>query len=361
MDYLIDGQKLSFHPHRVAQWLDAENDWEKVKKVYPLYIEIAPVGACNHRCTFCSVDYIGYKAVMQDKTVLKERLLEMGTLGVRSVMFAGEGEPLLYKPINEIVAAARFGGLDVSFTTNGTLLDKLENLHLCSWVKVSVNAGTQETYAAIHRTKERDWDIVWKNLEDAAKRKGKCTLGVQSLLLPENRKEMVTLAERCRDAGVDYLVIKPYTQSKYGDSRIYEGITYDGSSKDFSGYTELLDHSLQKLNTDTFKVIPRKQAMGRAGKDIPYHKCNSTPMFWGYVMADGEMYSCGAYLLDKRFRLGNINKQSFKEIWEGEERRKNWEFVRDELDISECRKNCRMNASNLYLNGFKETPHINFI
>lgn len=360
-EFLIDGTKLAFHPERVAQWLAAGDDWEKVKKVIPLYVEIAPVGACNHRCTFCSVDYIGYKSVMQDKDVLSDRLREMGELGVKSVMFAGEGEPLLYKHMDATVEASKAGGLDVSFTTNGVLLNKLDTLSQCSWVKVSLNAGRQETYAKIHQTKEKDWDVVWKNLTSAAKRKGDCTLGVQSLLLPENRNEMVVLAERCRDAGVDYLVIKPYTQSKYGESRIYEGLAYDGTSKDFGGYTELLDHSLQKLNTATFKVIPRTKAMGHVSKKIPYHKCNSTPMFWAYIMADGEVYSCGAYLLDKRFRLGNIKKQTFREIWGSPEREANWRFVTKELDISECRKSCRMNQSNIYLNGFSTTKHINFI
>lgn len=361
MNYLIDGTKLAYHPEWVARWLKAKDSWESAKAIYPLYVEIAPVGACNHRCTFCSVDYIGYKAVMQRPDVLYRTLADMARLGVKSVMFAGEGEPLLYKHVNEMVERAQSSGLDVSFTTNGVLLNKLDDLDLCTWVKVSLNAGRPETYAAIHRTKEKDWDTVWTNIEEAALRKGKCTLGVQSLLLPENRKEMVELAKRCRDAGVDYLVIKPYTQAKYSDTRQYEGLTYDGSTEGFLGYTHLLDHELQKLSTDTFTVIPRTQSMMEAQNPMQYDKCQATPYLWAYIMADGSVYSCSAYLLDERFRLGNINEALFQTIWEGEKRRANWEFVRTKLDITECRKNCRMNRSNIYLNGFGTTPHVNFI
>ena len=94
-EYLIDGTKLPYHPHRVAQWLEAKDDWEMAKKIYPIYVEIAPVGACNHRCTFCSVDYIGYKAVMQDADRrIKAWLAEFGmTPSARSRVKADGDQP----------------------------------------------------------------------------------------------------------------------------------------------------------------------------------------------------------------------------------------------------------------------------
>lgn len=76
--YFIDSQKVIYHPARVTQLLEAKNDWERAKSVYPLYIEVSPVGACNHRCTFCAVDYIGYKTVMLDLDIFKLRVSEMG-------------------------------------------------------------------------------------------------------------------------------------------------------------------------------------------------------------------------------------------------------------------------------------------
>ena len=80
-------------------------------------------------------------------------------------------------------------------------------------------------------------------------------------------------------------------------------------------------------------------------------------------MATGALYGCSAYLLDKRFEYGNINESSFKSIWEGDLRRENFHYVRNQLDIHECRLNCRMDEVNRYLDRLvhRDVPHINFI
>ena len=95
--YAIDSHKLIYHPKRVAQFLDVQDSWEKAKSVFPIYIEVLPVGACNHRCTFCAVDYIGYKSNMVDAGLFSERLHEMGALGVKTSCMQAKANPFCTK------------------------------------------------------------------------------------------------------------------------------------------------------------------------------------------------------------------------------------------------------------------------
>lgn len=360
--YAIDSHKLLLHPTRVSKWYEAKDDWSKLKSIYPIYVEISPYGGCNHRCTFCALDYMGYENIGLKYDALKDTLTDMSKHGVKSVMFAGEGEPLLFKNLDLIVEHCSNIGIDTSLTTNFVPLNKkniercIEN---CSWIKISLNAGTAENYAKIHQTKELDFERVMNNLQYALEyRKANnlnCTVGIQMLLLPENKEDAIILAEKCKELGVDYLVIKPYSQHKFSETTLYQNIDYSKMMD--------VEEKLKKFNDDTFQVVFRANTMKKyIEKRQPYQKCHSTPFFWGYIAADGNVYGCSAYLGDERFCYGNIYDNTFSEIWEGDKRRTSYQFVKNDLDIQNCRVNCRMDEVNRYLWRLKNpNPHDNFI
>jgi len=364
----IDGHKLVYHPVEVARLLEAENDVSKLIDIYPIYVEVSPVGACNHRCTFCAVDYIGYQATNRIEVDVMMRALEdMGSNGVKSIMYAGEGEPLIHKQINEIVAKTKEVGIDVSFTTNAVAMNDrfIENsLQHTSWVKVSLNGGSAKSYAQVHQTREIDFQRVINNLKKAVefrnKNKLNCTIGVQSVLLPENADEMVNLGKIIRDEiGADYFVIKPFSQEPSSINRLYEDIDYSSMT------LRANEKRLKALETENFKVSYRSETMSNYHEDQEnrYTTCYSTPIYMAYLMAEGSVYGCKDHLLDPNFCYGNINEKTFSEIWKGERRRKGIEYVLNELDISKCRINCRMDKVNRYLFDLKEgkVDHMNFI
>ena len=177
-------------------------------------------------------------------------------------------------------------------------------------------------------------------------------------MLPENVDELEELIHICRDEiGLDYLVIKPYSQHKYSHTKIYENI-------DYTTYFDFGD-KLSRYNTDSFNVVFRGKTLEKYGESeaLRYKKCHATPYFWAYVMADGSVYGCSAYLLNDKFCYGNLNEQSFKQIWEGSKRQENLRFINADLNISDCRKNCRMDEVNRYLDELtvNQASHVNFI
>lgn len=353
-DYFrIDSHKLMFHVPRV-------NDWLRGKMINPIYLEIAPAGGCNHRCIFCALDYLNYQPVFLDVRKLKQTIREAHQLGVKSIMYAGEGEPLLHKDICDIVITTKRSGIDAAITTNGVLLRReisrvlLRNL---SWMRISLNAGTAKTYSKIHRTKSSDFKTVLDNLADAVdlkKRKNlTATIGVQLLLIPENINEVVVLAKRLKQIGVDYITIKPYSQHPLSTSHIEPSFSY----RDHNA----LKQRLLKLQNDRFMVIFRGQTMKRIDETRDYRRCFGLP-FWAYIMAQGDVYACSAFLGKKEFCYGNIYKTSFKAIMRGRRRKEIIERVRKTLDVAQCREVCRLDKINSYLWTLKHAgPHINFI
>jgi radical SAM protein with 4Fe4S-binding SPASM domain len=352
--YRIDSHKMMYHLPRVAAWLEGET-------VYPIYMEVSPSGACNHRCLFCAVDYLEYKAQFLPAALLKERITELAGLGLRSIMFAGEGEPLLHKEIGGIITHTKAAGVDVALTTNGVLFREAlarETLGSIEWIKVSCNAGTPETYAAVHRTRAEDFERVMENLAAAVRLRRehgwRCTLGLQLLLLPENAGEVATLAARAREVGVDYLVVKPYSHFEPSKTTRYKEIRYDE-------YLSLAEQ-VQKEATGSFRVIFRAETMRLwDAKERGYEKCLALP-FYSYIDAAGRVWGCKEYIGDERFCYGNILEQTFREIWEGERRAASMRMVAEQLDVRQCRVNCRMDKVNRYLWDLAHPPaHHNFI
>jgi GTP 3',8-cyclase len=353
-NYHIDSHKLHFHVEQVS-------DWKKGKDVYPIYMEISPSGACNHRCVFCALDYMGYQKRYLDIDVLKVLLSELGQLGLKSIMFGGEGEPFLHRHMKEIIVHAKGSGIDVAVTTNGVLMHPSiaeEVMPHTEWIKVSIGAATPGTYSKIHRTKASDFDKVIANMAAAVEIRKKhgyaCTLGMQILLLPENSREVIALAELARSIDIDYLVVKPYSQHTHSKTDCYSEVRY--------GQYQHFCEELSKFNNDNFQVIFREHTMEKwdQGKK-DYQVCLAQP-FWSYIDAGGGVWGCSAHLSDERFYYGNIYEKAFGEIWKSEKRKKSLKWIANEFSVNDCRVNCRMDEINRYLWQLKNPPsHVNFI
>lgn len=344
----IDNHKLMFHPKKVAQWFEKGD-------CYPVHIEIGITARCNHKCIFCALDFLEHQSDMDTQAMLRA-LKEMSEKGVKSVMFGGEGEPLLHKDISLIVKKAKEYGLDVAITTNGIFFDQ-EKIEQClpylSWIKFSVDAGTPESYAKIHGTNEIQFYKLLDNIKIAVEYKKqnnlKSTIGTQFLMIPDNLNESALLAKKLSEIGVDYLSIKPY--SHHPDS-------FNNLIVNPEEYNKI-EEGLKEFNTDNFKVFFRKETIKRIQEGNVYPECYGLSFFC-LIDAKGNVLPCNLFYENPDFTYGNLNEQSFSEIWEGEKRKQVLEKIKQK-GIKECRVGCRCDVINRYLDRLKNPfAHDNF-
>lgn len=347
----IDSHKLIYHPETVARWMRGEN-------IYPIEIEISPSGACNHRCTFCAVDYLGYKPKFLDKDVILRDIKDISRKGLKSVICSGEGEPLLNKDYPEIVHGIKTCGVDVAMNTNGVLLTKEfseDCLSEFTWIRFSVASMEESSYDEIQRGKKGDLEKVKTNLQNAVRIKRdknlKTTLGVQCLLMPENIEYLEMMAKELKEIGVDYFTIKPYSQHLHSNNK--KDIDYNSLIS--------LENKIKEYETDSFRILFRANAMKKMHHDKTYPVCFGMP-FMTHIDSEGNIWPCVAHIGTDAFCFGNIYENTFEEIWEGSKRKEVVEKL-SKLDINKvCREACRLDEINKYLFELKNPgEHVNFI
>lgn len=355
-DYMLDGHKLFWHLDRVCAW-------QKDRLISPVYLEISPVSYCNHNCIFCGLDFARDEPFSLDAAILKKRIVEMAGLGIKSIMFAGEGEPLLHPEMAEIVRHTKENGIDVSITTNGMAGNRLiwENIlpHL-AWIRFSIDAATSKAYEQVHQVRSENFDRTLNSLKEAVATRDRlklsCTIGVQFLLIEENLSDVEGAIRLYSDIGVDYLSFKPY--SEHPQMLNKSGFTYTAE------IIRMIDSAVRQYHSQgKTKIIFRKAATINYTEGAPrFAHCYSTP-FWGYISSSGDFYTCSVYLNDDRFNVGNIYDTPVEKIIHGEKRRISIEYAEHQLAVgNECRVNCRMARINEFLDQLNRKPeHVNFI
>jgi len=354
--YALDGHKLFWH-------LDRLQAWQSGALIAPIYVEVSPVSYCNHKCIFCGLDFAQGSPASLDTEVINERIIEMGKLGVKSIMFAGEGEPLLHKGLPRWVETAKGNGIDVSITTNGGPGSiELWNLlipHL-SWLRFSVDAGSSSVYSKIHSVQETAFEKTLQSIRDALTirdRFGRCTVGVQYLMIRDNLEDIENAISIFSELGVDYFLLKPY--SEHPQMLNKSGFNY--SEEDISRIEEIVASYQARVGKPW--IIFRKRATSNyIDHSKNFGHCRALP-FWGYISSVGDFHTCSVFLNDERFKVGNIYTNNMQGILFGDKRRSSIAYGACDLEVGfECRVNCRMARINEFLEFLDNRPeHINFI
>ncbi|WP_127718475.1 radical SAM/SPASM domain-containing protein [Halobacteriovorax sp. HLS] len=347
----LDGNKMLHHLDRVQEWQLGED-------IFPIYIAFSPSSLCNHKCNFCVYHYKEFEPIYFPKLQYLSLVDEWKEHRVKSIFFAGDGEPLLNKDSVEMIEYTRASGIDIAMNTNGRLISKSNVKSLVtnlSWIRISLNAGSEDSYGDIHGTSKKDFEVVMNNLQllvdTKEELKSSITIGVQCVLLDQNKNEIELLAKRLKEIGVSYLSIKPFLK--------HPGTKFNDVIQDRDKVLARLQ-KLESLNDDDFMFILRMTNFSNTFKR-DYKQCLSGE-FMLEIDARGDVYSCGPFIGDKRHCYGNVLADSFETMWNSERKKKVLSYIQNELNVCKCMPFCRPDSVNKFLWELKKPPeHVNFI
>ena len=355
--YIMDGHKLYWHLERVIDWLNG-------KRIPPIHIDVGLSKGCNIRCEYCFGVLQGnfYKKgseVYFPRDPLLRYVREAGEIGVRSMAFVGEAEPLLNPHVYGAIIEGKKAGVDVALGTNGILFDTGKNgeeaLEYLSWIRFNISAASDEAYRRIHGSKEFNVAVEKIKFCVNIKRKKslKITIGLQMVLTPSNAAQTVPLAILGKELGVDYLVIKQCSDTVESKLGVFNKL------HEYDKFYDMLKQA-ENLSSNGYNVIVKWRKVTNQGKRN-YDQCLGVP-FLLYSSGNGRIYPCGMFFdfKEEEYRMGDLINQSFKEIYESQ---RYWDVVEKvkNIDVHQCYSNCRTHAINEFLWMVKNPPeHVNF-
>ena len=154
------------------------------------------------------------------------------------------------------------------------------------------------------------YDRAMKHIKYAVelkqKLKLKVTLGIQMVLLPEFKDEIIPFAKLATDLGVDYGVIKHCSDDEFGTLGV-----------DYSKYEEMYEllTEAEKMSNDKTKVIVKWSKI--KDKGLPSYNRFYGPQFLLQISGSGLVAPSGMFFNARysKFHMGNFVDERFKDIF----------------------------------------------
>ena len=312
-------------------------DNETEALTYPKQITLTTTLRCNYRCWMCYQDKfsgdLDWRVVEQFKHVLPY---------VHNLQLFG-GEPFLYDRLEDLIALAASNGCQTDVITNGSLLDQRRRAmlldHGLSLVKISLEAATQETYAAI---RGGDLHQVMGNIaalakERQARKLDQPTLQINFVAMRNNIEELPRLTHMAAEAGVNKVLVlfvncqnrrdlaeqSLFFHQQLSDELMVEAIRVGKEQGVEVAIPGLFTHGMeQELSVEIDRTC-----------HSPWKNC--------IIDLDGRMtFCCGGVGY-----LGNILEQGFDSLWHSERITTFRRLVNTPRQPDNCRT-CRVKGRN---------------
>lgn len=294
----------------------------------PFTVSIEPTTACNLRCPECPS---GLRAFSRPTGNLKadffKKTIDELYKDLMYLIFYFQGEPYINPSFLDMVNYAHKKNIYTITSTNGHFLNddnaKKTIESGLDRIIISVDGTTQEIYEQYR--KEGNLKNVLRGAENLVRWKEK--LGVkhphtifQFLVVKPNEHQIPEIYRLAKEIGIDEVKLKT--------AQIYDYENGNSLIPTIEKYARY-----QKQDDGTYKA--KNALLNQCWK--LWHSCVIT---W-----DGIVVPC-CFDKDAEFRLGDLKKSTFKELWQGEEYQKFRNQIlkgRNQIEIcTNCTEGCKV-------------------
>ena len=353
----------------------SSNEHIRSPDISPISINLDLTTACNFACPHCvdlQVLNTGDMLAFEDvKTILDI----LHSQGLSSVILVGGGEPTLNRHFSDIVRYIKGLGIQVGISTNGSRMNKIIEVSDCldekDWIRLSLDAGTNESFQRIHRPKTKISlkgicesvreivDInagVWIWFSFIATWEG-CRVNGKALL--DNIDEIPDAVQLAKESGFSHFSLKPCLV-RLKDSR-QESLLFGITEEQIARIVNRIKRKTleaRKIAGDKIKIVESTNLLAMFNSELD--KLNRQTktchlQFFRQVVTPIGIYHCPSYRGQPKAWLADINgytsENNFSQTREATEKM----LVR--FNASEECDNivCIYNSTNRWMEGLIES------
>lgn len=327
----------------------------------PVHVRIKPTNRCGHQCWYCAyrANHLELGETMSAKDQIpQEKMFEiiddLASMAVKAVTFSGGGEPLSYPAIGESILRLAKANIKVGVLTHGALMkDPLTEIltQHATWVRISIDAWDDASYAAIRRVKHGEFSQVINNMKNFSKMGGNCTLGACFVITAENHHHLYDICALLKDVGVKHVKLSAViVANEAAENTRYHDAIRQTTLEQLEKAQELEDDSFQLIHhyndlTNRFAILFRQCAYLR---------------FVTVIGADCNVYTCHDKAYNPLGLLGSIRDRSFKQFWFSEE---NKQRILNFDPRASCHHHCMAQKINEMIQHYVDTDpdHATFV
>ncbi|MBL7132268.1 MAG: SPASM domain-containing protein [Candidatus Omnitrophica bacterium] len=248
--------------------------------------------------------------------IIKRTIEEARELGVEMIVITGDGEPILHPRIREIIDYLNRHHIPYGLDTNATCLEQknlIPYLLTANFIEINLAAANPKMYKLIHCPRGRKnffYDAI-KNIKALILAKGtksKPNIHLNFVITNKNISHMKRMFGLAKSLGLEKVIFNPMV-------RIVEELKS----------LELSDRDIDKVKRIAMSLEKEPNVIDNnldilnfaKSADLGYgiKRCY-LPWFFAFITANGQVGFC----YDRNdLVVGNLNNDTLKHIWEGEE------------------------------------------